>query len=349
MKRILGITLAFFFLGAAPALATTCPANLQLKDNAGVTAPGKYSDDGSGNCRPNAVPGAVISTGTGWTSATTLNATQTLMGTGQGSPALLVQLDQTSTITGGVVTFEGTYDNTNWVTIPTAQVLNSNTFASLTNPYTLVASTNQPFLILTQGYQSVRVRLSTVITGTATVTPQITLLPYNPTSATAANQTATQPRNVAQWGGTAVTNIPTAVGTLGSGNTPTINSYMVGCVNTVCNNNGAAAPSASSPVTPSNQPVGGGTIVTNQVSVGTTVGGTQIIAARTGVAGTGRISATVCNTSTTDVCVVADAPTTATGQLLVGVKGACITLNTTAAIFGIVGAGTETVSFSETF
>src|SRR6185312_15049380 len=189
MKRILGIAaLAFFFLGAAPALATTCPANLQLKDNAGITAPGKYSDDGSGNCMPNAVPGAVISTGTGWTSATTLNATQTLMGTGQGSPALLVQLDQTSTITGGVVTFEGTYDNTNWVTIPTAQVLNSNTFASLTNPYTLVASTNQPFLILTQGYQSVRVRLSTVITGTATVTPQIALLPYNPASATAANQ-----------------------------------------------------------------------------------------------------------------------------------------------------------------
>ena len=118
---------------------------------------------------------------------------------------------------------------------------------------------------------------------------------------------------------------------------------------TNANANGAAAPASASPVTPSNQPVGGGTIVTNQVSVGTTVGGTQIIAARTGVAGTGRISATVCNTSTTDVWVGASGLTTATGQLLVGIKGACITLNTTAAIFGIVGAGTETVSFSETF
>ncbi len=49
------------------------------------------------------------------------------------------------------------------------------------NPYTLVQSTNQPFLILTQGYQQVRLKLSTVITGSATVTPQIALLPYNPT------------------------------------------------------------------------------------------------------------------------------------------------------------------------
>lgn len=94
---------------------------------------------------------------------------------------MLVQLNQTSTISGGAVTFEGTYDNTNWVTIPVAQVVNPNTYAPLTNPYTLVQSTNQPFLILTQGYQSVRLKLSTVITGSATVTPQITLLPYNPT------------------------------------------------------------------------------------------------------------------------------------------------------------------------
>jgi hypothetical protein len=102
---------------------------------------------------------------------------------GGGWPALLVQLNQTTTITGGAVTFEGTYDGSNWVSIPVAQVLNPNTLASLTNPYTLVASTNQPFLILTQGYQQVRLRLSTVISGTATVTPQITLLPTNPTIA----------------------------------------------------------------------------------------------------------------------------------------------------------------------
>ena len=61
-----------------------------------------------------------------------------------------------------------------------AQVLNPNTLAPLTNPYTFAASTNQPFLILTQGYQQVRIRLSTAITGSGTVTPIVSLLPYNP-------------------------------------------------------------------------------------------------------------------------------------------------------------------------
>lgn len=135
-------------------------------------------------------PASQSSTGTGWTTATTLNSTQTLMAVGQGASALLVQLNQTSTLTGGATMLEGTYDNTNWVTIPVAQVLNPNTLAPLTNPYTLVASTNQPFLILTQGYQAVRIRLSTVITGTATVTPFVTLLPYDPTSSAQLNPTA---------------------------------------------------------------------------------------------------------------------------------------------------------------
>ena len=34
--------------------------------------------------------------------------------------------------------------------------------------------------------------------------------------------------NNAQWGGTAITNVPTAVGTAGTGNTPTVNAYIVG-------------------------------------------------------------------------------------------------------------------------
>lgn len=123
--------------------------------------------------------GITTATLTGWTSATAGNSTQTLM-VNHGAPALVVQLDQTTTISAGAVTFEGTYDGTNWVSVPVAQVLNPATFANLTNPYTLVASTNQPFLILTQGYQSVRVRLSTAITGSATVTPFVALLNYNP-------------------------------------------------------------------------------------------------------------------------------------------------------------------------
>lgn len=131
-------------------------------------------------CVPMSAPYALAAVGTGWTSATSLNTTQSIMAAGYGAPAVLVQLNQTSTISGGAVTFQGTYDGTNWVSVPVAQLVNPNTLAPLTNPYTLVASTNQPFLILTQGYQQIRLLLSTVITGSATVTPQVTLLPYNP-------------------------------------------------------------------------------------------------------------------------------------------------------------------------
>jgi hypothetical protein len=104
-----------------------------------------------------------------------------------GAPSLLVQLVQTSTIAAGAVTFEGTYDGTFTdgvagaaISILASQIVNPATFATLTNPYTLVASTNQPFLILSQGFRSIRIKLSTAITGSATVTPYVTLLNYNP-------------------------------------------------------------------------------------------------------------------------------------------------------------------------
>lgn len=123
--------------------------------------------------------GAPTTLGT-WTSSTPFNSTQ-LLAASNALPAIAVQLDQTSTISAGGITFEGTFDGINWATIPATQVLNANTFAPLTNPYTFVANTNQPFLILTQGYQQVRIKLSTTITGFGTVTPYVTALPYNPT------------------------------------------------------------------------------------------------------------------------------------------------------------------------
>lgn len=121
-------------------------------------------------------PGVQFKVGAVWNNATALNTLQFTTGTStagqfQGGPAITIQLDQTTTLTGGAITFQGTYDNINWVTVPTAQILNPNTFAQLANPYTFVASTNQPFLILLQGFINIRANLTTVITGTGSVTP----------------------------------------------------------------------------------------------------------------------------------------------------------------------------------
>jgi hypothetical protein len=127
-------------------------------------------------------PGVQFKAGAAWTSGTSQNTLQYPTGTTTAgalfsAPAVLVQLDQTTTLTAGAVTWQGSYDNTNWVTIPVAQVLNPNTFAQLTNPYTFVASTNQPFLLLTQGYSYVRANLTTAITGTGSVTPEWATMP----------------------------------------------------------------------------------------------------------------------------------------------------------------------------
>lgn len=119
-------------------------------------------------------------TGTGWTSATANNSTQALV-VNSSVTAILVQLNQTTTITGGVVTFQYNGDGASFITIPVAQVLNPDTGAQLTNPYTLVASTNQQFLILLNGKTNAQIKLTSVITGTATITPFTTALCVLPT------------------------------------------------------------------------------------------------------------------------------------------------------------------------
>lgn len=133
-----------------------------------------FQIDQSGNLLT--FPGNEFITGATWTSATTGGTFQYQTGTvtvGQhlGAPAVLIQLDQTTTITGGAVTIQGTYDGTNWVTVPAAQVINPSTYAQIANPYTFVPSTNQPILVLTQGFIAIRLDLTTAITGTGSVTP----------------------------------------------------------------------------------------------------------------------------------------------------------------------------------
>jgi hypothetical protein len=155
--------------------------------------------------------------------------------------------------------------------------------------------------------------------------------------------------NLTQVGGVSFGSAMSNLGTLASGTPATlnINNYMVGCASTVCNPNGAAAPGSASPVTPSNQPIGAAAFAATQVSCASTA--TSILAARTGVAGTGRVSATITNTTTTAIYIGGSGVTTGTGSLLPGIVGASLTINTTAAIDCIVTTGTATVTALETF
>jgi hypothetical protein len=213
--------------------AGTAPANqIVTGDVYNTTAPAPTAGqamalqaDQSGNLRT--FPGMGIATLSGWTSGTSVNATQNIF-TNSGASAVLVQLTQTTTISAGAINFEVSFDNSNWVTVTANQVLDptSATLAQISLPYTLQASTNKKFLILPQGAQGLRIKLTTAITGSATVTPNYALLndPVAPQvialSPTAANfnvtntQSGTASQNVAQFGGT---NVATGTGAGGAG------------------------------------------------------------------------------------------------------------------------------------
>lgn len=112
---------------------------------------------------------------------TSLNSTQTIFSL-SGAEAVMVQLTQTTTITAGAVTFEFTYDGSNWTACPANCVVDptSTTFAQIAIPYTCQASTNKVFLILCNGATGLRIRTSTAITGTGSVTPNYALQNFDP-------------------------------------------------------------------------------------------------------------------------------------------------------------------------
>lgn len=131
---------------------------------------------GPSQCPSTAASGSV------WNSATSLNATQMLVSPVV-TPQVSVILDQTTTLTAGAVTFQGDYGDGNFVTIPATQVVSPQTGLPLTNPYTLVASTNQPFMIIMNGFIRLQLKLTTAITGSGTITPFTVQLCYNPSTA----------------------------------------------------------------------------------------------------------------------------------------------------------------------
>jgi hypothetical protein len=83
-------------------------------------------------------------------------------------------------------------------------------------------------------------------------------------------------------------------------------------------------------------------IATGQVTVEDTA--TLIVAARHN-----RRAVLVINEGSTDVRVGVVDVDTATGALLTGVKGASVSIPTTAAVYGIVASGTQAVSYVEVY
>lgn len=85
-----------------------------------------------------------------------------------------------------------------------------------------------------------------------------------------------------------------------------------------------------------------GSIVTGQVTVASTA--TQIAAERSA-----RKGIVIINNGTSDVYIGTSGVTTSNGLLLLGVKGASIVMETTAAVYGIVASGTNDVTYMEIY
>jgi hypothetical protein len=83
-----------------------------------------------------------------------------------------------------------------------------------------------------------------------------------------------------------------------------------------------------------------GTFATNQATITTS-------AAVVVPANASRRSVTIVGIGTTDAYLGVVGVTTGTGVLLVGVKGAAMTIETAAAIYGIVASGTQVISYIE--
>src|ERR1700739_4454853 len=140
------------------------------------------SVDAAGNLQVLTSPAAINSVAAPWTSATTEDTSQVLLSSG-GYAAMVVQLNQTN-ITGGAGTFEGTYDGVNWIAVPPQFVLDPQTYATLSNPYSFQANTNKAYLLICGGFLQIRFRLDPAITGSGQVQIYWTLLSNSPIQST---------------------------------------------------------------------------------------------------------------------------------------------------------------------
>lgn len=100
---------------------------------------------------------------TSWTSATSVNTANSI--SIANFSTVSVAVISTTTITGGVLSFEVSPDGTNWLPIAMARIDSY----TVETTYTLVASSGRGWTASVDAFTNFRVRLSTAITGTATV------------------------------------------------------------------------------------------------------------------------------------------------------------------------------------
>jgi hypothetical protein len=169
-------------VGAAmPATATVAMGSVTTAAPAYTTATANaLSLDTSGSLRCNStIP--IFTTGPTWNSVTANNTTTPILNNNNvGTGNICGSINQTTTITGGQLTFEESYDGgLNWKSIPATRLIDPIAGSNISNPYSLQASTNQPFVILDVGVTQVRVRLSPQIAGTGTVIIYSTTAPIS--------------------------------------------------------------------------------------------------------------------------------------------------------------------------
>jgi hypothetical protein len=175
--------------------------------------------DLAGNLKVNTIDPATYNPGSAWNSGTSLNSVVALINsTAITYDTFAGQITQTTTITGGVITFEESFDNgTTYTPVAPQRFIDPSTGQQIPNPYTCVASTNQRFQIIPAGTCQIRARLSTVIAGTGSVTIAWTVCPITAIEMTssicagdtpAGNTDAGFPQKI---GGVAKTTNPTAV------------------------------------------------------------------------------------------------------------------------------------------
>lgn len=92
--------------------------------------------------------------------------------------------------------------------------------------------------------------------------------------------------------------------------------------------------------------VGAGTIATGQFS-NATGSATQIVAARTGAPGTGRVSITLYDSGTATCFIGVTGVTSSTGIRIL--PGGSYTIYTTAAVYGVPASGTCALDYLETY